>query len=122
MQGPAFPADHAAAFATLAGMPWAETVQVAPGLARYVMLLEVSYALHELVFGILFVVIVAIPFRKGQRWACWAVLIADVGYSGTFGRYSSTILRQSLIGDIALPVLLLVLVQIPRFFYVRLGS
>jgi len=65
-------------------------------------------------------VIVAIPFRKRQRWACWAVLIADVGYSATFGRYSSTILCQSLIGDIALPVLLLV--QIPRFFTRRLGS
>jgi hypothetical protein len=62
-------------------------------------------------------VIVAIPVRRGATWgwwACWVVLIADIGYSLTFGRYDSTLLRQSLIADVALPLLLLA--QAPRFF------
>lgn len=41
------------------------------------------------------------------------MLAAPVVYSLTFGRYDSTLLRQSLIGDVAIPVLLVV--SIPRF-------
>jgi hypothetical protein len=41
------------------------------------------------------------------------VLVADVGYTVTFGRHDDVILRQSLIADIATPVLLLA--QLPRF-------
>lgn len=111
------PADHLATFSKLAGTAWPAAATSAPGTARYITLLEYGYAVHELVFGILFVLIVAIPFRRRQTWAwwaCWAVLIADVVYTLTFGRYDSTILRQSLIADIALPVLLLA--QAPAFF------
>ena len=111
------PTDHLATFRGLAGASWSAVARSAPGTARYITLLEYGYAVHELVFGILFVLIVVIPFRRRQPWAwwaCWAVLIADVVYTLTFGRYDSTILRQSLIADIALPVLLLA--QAPAFF------
>jgi len=83
--------------------------QSASDLANYVTLLETGYAVHELVFGILFLVIVAIPLRRGQWWAwwaCWAVLLADLGYTFTFGRHDPTVLSRSLIADLALPVLL----------------
>jgi hypothetical protein len=73
-------------------------------------LLETGYAIHELVFGILFLVIVAIPLRRGQWWAwwaCWVVLLADLGYTLTFGRHDAAVLSCSLIADFALPVLLL---------------
>jgi hypothetical protein len=111
------PGDHQAAFARLAGMGWTGARHAAPGLASYVTLLETGYAVHELVFAIFFLVIVAIPFRRGERWAwwvSWALLLADVVYSVTFGRYDPTILRRSLVVDVLLPLLLLV--QIPRFF------
>lgn len=111
------PADHKSAFAALAGITWTALRDSMPRLARYVSTLELGYALHELVFGILFIVIVAIPFRRGQWWAwwaCWAVGIADLGYTLTFGLHDSRALLQSLIPDIALPVLLLL--QLPRFF------
>jgi hypothetical protein len=110
------PSDHRAAFAAIAGMDWTAARAAAAGLTKYVSLLEIGYALHELVFGLLFLIIVAIPFRRGERWAwlaCWVVLIADLGYSLTLGRYDSAILRNSLIADLALPILLLV--QLPRF-------
>lgn len=110
------PADHQATFAQLAGMPWAAARQALAGPARYVTTLEIGYAVHELVFGLLFLAIVAIPLRRGERWAwgaCWLVLLADVAYTLTFGQYDPTIRRQSLIADVALPVLLLA--QLPRF-------
>jgi len=86
-------------------------------MASYVSLLETGYAIHEFVFGLFFLAIVAIPFRAGARWAwwaCWLALLADVGYTLTFGRYDSALLRQSLIPDVILPILLLA--QIGRFF------
>ena len=111
------PADHAAAFASVAGATWIAAKAASPGVASYVTLLEYGYAVHEFVFGLLFLLIVAVPVRRGATWAwfaCWTVLIADIGYSLTFGRYDLTLLRQSLIADISLPILLLV--QIRRFF------
>src|SRR5579885_3327654 len=111
------PSDHTTAFQKIAGTPWASAKQSAPGITHYVTRLEVGYAVHELVFGILFLCIVAIPFRRRRRWAwwaCWAAMLADVAYSLTFGGYDSTILARSLVADIALPVLLLV--QAPLFF------
>lgn len=117
------PADHTTAFQTIVGSSWAGTKQATPGIARYVTRLEVGYAVHELVFGVLFLCIVAIPFRRRRRWAwwaCWAALLANVVYSFTFGGYDRTILVRSLIGGIALPLSLLV--QAPLFFGRRAGS
>jgi hypothetical protein len=109
------PSDHAAAFQTLTGQDF--TAIQSAGPARYIRQLELGYAVHELTFGLFFLVIVAIPFRTGQRWswwACWIAMVANVGYSVTFAHYSSTTMAYSLIPAIGLPVLLLA--QVPRFF------
>lgn len=111
------PGDHLGAFSRIAGATWAGAQHTATGITNYITLLEIGYAAHELVFAILFLFILIFPFRKGERWAwwaSWALLIADVVYTLTFGRYDSTILQRSLVVDVVLPILLLV--QIPRFF------
>jgi len=111
------PLDHAPAFAQVAGVSWQSAAQSSPALTHYITLLEVAYAVHELVFGLLFLVIVAIPFRRRMCWAwwsCWAVMLANIAYSLTFGRHDPTILARSLVADIGLPVLLLL--HIPAFF------
>jgi hypothetical protein len=111
------PSDHAGTFAKLAGQSWAAGKVSQPGTAHYVTLLERGYALHELTFAILFIVIVSIPFRSRQRWAwwsCWALLIAYGGYAATFGAHDAAILPRSLIGAIGLPLILLAC--IPAFF------
>lgn len=111
------PSDHVGTFQNVAGVAWNSAKHASPGMTRYITLLEVAYAVHELVFGILFLVIVAIPFRNGSRWAwwsCWAVMLANITYSLTFGSHDSTILARSLVADFALPILLLV--QVPHFF------
>ena len=111
------PADHAAAFRSIAGIDWDAAKQSSPGMSRYVTLLEYAYAVHELVFGILFVAIVAIPLRRGERWAwwaCWAVMLSALAYALTFGRHDATTLVRSLVVVVALPVLLLL--QVPVLF------
>lgn len=112
--GTGLPSDHAGTFTSVAGRTWASFKAAQPGAAHFITLAERGYALHELVFAILFLIIVAIPLRAGQRWAwwaCWAVLVAYLGYTLTFGVHDHAILARSLIGVIALPVLLAV--QLP---------
>jgi hypothetical protein len=108
--GSGLPSDHTGTFTAITGRAWPAFKTAQPGAAHYITLVERGYALHELVFAILFLIIVAIPLRAGQRWAwwaCWIVLIAYLGYTFTFGMHDSTILARSLIGVIALPILLL---------------
>lgn len=111
------PTDHVGAFKSLAGVSWDTARRSSPGVAKYITLLEVAYAVHELVFGILFLTIVIIPFRRRARWAwwaCWAVLLANITYTLTFGAHDSTIFTRSLIGLIGIPALLLI--HAPAFF------
>jgi hypothetical protein len=111
------PNDHTGTFKSIAGMSWTTAKGTAHSITNYVTLLEVAYALHELVFALLFLIILAIPFRQGLRWAwwaCWVVQIANVAYLLTFGGHDSTIFARALIAVIALPVLLLA--AAPFFF------
>ena len=107
--GTGLPADHEATFLAIAGQPWSSTQASIPAVAAYITLLETGYAIHELVFGILFVVIVAIPLRRHwwAWWVAWVVLVADLGYTQTFSQHDPTVFSRALIADAALPVLLL---------------
>ena len=111
------PSDHIEAFHTIAGVTWASAKLSSPKITQYVTLLEVAYAVHELVFGLLFLIIVAIPFRRRTRWAwwaCWVPMLANLTYTFAIAHYSTTTLVYSLVADLALPVLLLL--HIPAFF------
>lgn len=110
------PGDHQGAFMAVAHTSWTALRTSRSGVAHYISTLEVGYAIHELVFAVLFLIIVLVPFRWGQWWAwwtCWVVLAADLTYTLTFGLHDQRVFVQSLIPDLALPVLLLV--QLPRF-------
>jgi hypothetical protein len=103
------PVDHAGVFTTVAGRSFDAVKQSSPGVARYISTMEVGYALHELTFVALFLAVVLIPLRRRQPWAwwtCWAVMIANLGYTFTIAHHDSTILSRSLIADIAVPILL----------------
>jgi hypothetical protein len=104
------PADHTGAFAAITGQTFDHVQQTAPGIANYITTIEVGYALHEATFAVLFLALVLKPVRLQRRWAwwtCWAIMIANLGYTLTIARHDSTILTRSLIADIAVPVLLL---------------
>jgi hypothetical protein len=111
------PSDHLEAFRAISGMTWSQAQVAAPGITHFVTELQIAYAVHELVFGVLFLIIVAIPFRQRARWAwwaCWVPVLANLTYTFTIGHYGTTTLVYSLIADVALPVLLLL--HIPAFF------
>lgn len=104
------PTDHTGTFTKLTGQPFTQLHAQSPGVARYITNLEVGYALHELTFAVLFLAVVLIPLRHRRPWAwwtCWTVMIANIGYTITFGRHDSTILARSLVADIGVPVFLL---------------
>ena len=68
-------------------------------------------------FALLYLIIVAIPFRRGMRWAwwaCWVVEIANLAYLLTFGAHAPAIFARALVAAIALPALLLA--AAPWFF------
>jgi len=109
-QSTGLPVDHTGAFTAVAGQSFDTVRQSTPGVARYITTMEVGYALHELTFVVLFLALVLIPLRRRQTWAwwtCWAIMIANLGYTFTIAHHDSTILTRSLIADIAVPVLLL---------------
>jgi hypothetical protein len=111
------PSDHMEAFHAITGITWTSAKLSSPMITQYVTLLEITYAVHELVFGLLFIIIIAIPFRRRARWAwwaCWVPMLANLTYSFAIAHYSTTTLVYSLIADIALPVLLLL--HVPAFF------
>jgi hypothetical protein len=117
------PSDHLEAFRAVTGMVWSHAQQSSPKFTQYITLLEIAYAVHELVFALLFLIIVAIPFRQRARWAwwaCWVPMLANLTYTLTFAHYSSTTLVYSLVADIALPVLLLL--HVPAFFGRQISS
>ena len=104
------PVDHAGAFSNLDGRPFDAVQHATPGLARFVTTLEAGYALHELTFVLLFLALVLIPLRRRQPWAwwaCWAVMIANLGYTFTLAADDSTLKGRSIVVDVAVPVLLL---------------
>lgn len=114
------PADHLGAFHALTNISWNNAQQSEPQITQYVTLLEIIYAVHELVFGFLFFMIIAIPFRRRARWAwwtCWVPVCANITYSLTIAPYNTTTLIYSLIANVALPVLLLL--HLPAFFSKR---
>ena len=116
--GVGMPTDHMGTFQALAGQPWSAAKSASVGITNYINALEIAYAVHELVFGILFILVLVFPFRKRARWAwwaCWAPLLADIAYMLSFGIHDPTIFARSLIGSFALPVLLAV--SAPAFFF-----
>lgn len=115
--GVGLPADHMGTFQALAGQPWSAAKSASAGITNYINALEIAYAVHEMVFGILFILILIFPFRKRARWAwwaCWAPLLASIAYTLSFGAHDPAIFARSLIGLFALPVLLAVFA--PAFF------
>jgi hypothetical protein len=118
--GNGLPADHAGTFARIAGAPWPAARQAQPAIAHYITMLERGYALHEITFAVLFLVIVAVGVRARRLWAwlaCWAVMIAYVGYAATFGAHDPAIMTRALAAAIAVPVILLL--QLPAVILAR---
>ena len=56
---------------------WSELVQTAPMAARYMDVLYRTYGWYNVAFGVTATFIAATAFRRGDRWAWWALLLGN---------------------------------------------
>jgi hypothetical protein len=56
---------------------WAAIASASPATADYMELLFRMYGLYNFVFGLLTVAIALTAFRRGERWAWWALLVGN---------------------------------------------
>ncbi len=76
--GPGGKAILPAAFEGFSGGSWPALVESSPLTARYMVLLYRTYGFYNVAFGLTTVAIAVTGFRRGERWAWWALLGGNV--------------------------------------------
>ena len=66
-----------AGYAGFTGQSWQQLAADSPKTAGYMLLLFRTYGAYCLTVGILGTAIAATAFRRGEKWAWWALLIAN---------------------------------------------
>jgi hypothetical protein len=56
---------------------WADLVKTAPMAARYMDVLYRTYGWYNVAFGVTATLIAVTAFRRGDRWAWWALLLGN---------------------------------------------
>ena len=56
---------------------WSELASTAPMTARYIEVLFRMYGVFNVVFGLMASAIAVTAFRRGERWAWWALLVGN---------------------------------------------
>ena len=59
------------------GGSWSELTQNSPGTAAYITLLFRVYGAFNVAFGLAAIALVVSPFRRGDRWAWWGLLLGN---------------------------------------------
>jgi hypothetical protein len=76
------------------GGSWQAMAHASPATAGYLELLFRTYGAYNVGFGVLAVAIAAVPFRRGERWAWWALLVGNLvtlGSAMTYDRLARAI-------------------------------
>jgi hypothetical protein len=63
-----------AAFEGYSNGSWADLVETAPMAAAYMNVLYRTYGMYNVALGLTLTIIAATAFRRGDRWAWWALL------------------------------------------------
>ena len=56
---------------------WSELANMSPMAAKYIMVLFRMYGVFNVAFGVMGVAIAVTAFRRGDRWAWWALLVGN---------------------------------------------
>jgi hypothetical protein len=65
------------------GSSWAAMAAASPKTAEYATLLFRMFGLYGVAFSLLAIAIAATAYRRGERWAWWAVLVGNtIAYAG----------------------------------------
>ena len=75
--GPGGKAILPAAFEGFSGASWSALVSTSPLTARYMILLYRTYGMYNVAFGLVTTAITVTAFRRGERWAWWALLAGN---------------------------------------------
>ncbi len=59
------------------GGSWSQLASAVPGAAGYIEVLFRMYGVFNVVFALLAVAITVTAFRRGERWAWWALLVGN---------------------------------------------
>lgn len=57
--------------------PWSDLVRTAPMAARYMDVLYRTYGWYNVAFGVMGSAVAVTAFRRGERWAWWALLAGN---------------------------------------------
>jgi hypothetical protein len=111
------PADHQSAFKAVTSLTWQQATAVAHPVTPYVTRAEAGYAAYELLFGVLFLIVVAIPLRRGERWAwwcCWVLDLALAAFAALFGVHNPADLATAIVAGLLVAVALIALLPAGR--------
>jgi hypothetical protein len=56
---------------------WSELLRTSPMTARYMIVLFRMYGIYNVLFGLMASAIAVTAFRRGDRWAWWALLVGN---------------------------------------------
>lgn len=69
------------------GGSWSELLRTAPQTAEYMVLLFRMYGIYNVLFGLMGSALALTAFRRGERWAWWALLVGHTLALGSAMRY-----------------------------------
>jgi len=75
--GPGGKAILPAGYEGFSGGSWSELAGASPLIAGYMTLLYRMYGVYNVLFGLMGSAIAATAFRRGERWAWWALLVGN---------------------------------------------
>ena len=86
------PSDHSGTLQAVAHMSWHQARFVAHPITRYITRAETAYSAFQLLFGLMLLLVVAIPLRRGERWAwwsCWLLVPGFAAFGAVYGQHDS---------------------------------
>ena len=75
--GPGGKAILPAGYEGYSAASWTELLRTSPMTARYMIVLYRMYGIYNVLFGLMTTAIVVTAFRRGDRWAWWALLVGN---------------------------------------------
>jgi hypothetical protein len=77
LPGPGGKAILPAGYEGYSGGDWSELLLTSPMTARYIIVLFRMYGIFNMIFGLMGSAIAVTAFRRGDRWAWWALLAGN---------------------------------------------
>ena len=77
LPGPGFAPILRVGYERFTSRSWQELTDTSPMTAEYITLLFRLYGVYIVAFGLLAIAVTATAFRRGERWAWWALLIGN---------------------------------------------